>query len=151
MRKRKPSGGCSGYGVTETAIVVIAVAVLIAIVVIHYGRGINKTRDTAIRSEIATLRNTINLFSAVNGRCPSNLRELLKTEFALPYRTGPSEVTKGKDSKFRIEEKIFFKPEYLASYALDEEGNILDPFGNPYVYEPSTCSVHALTSGYENL
>lgn len=151
MGPRKPSGGNSGYGVPETAIVVVVVAVLIAIVVIHYGRSINKTRDTAIRSELATLRNTINLFSAVNGRCPSNLQELIKAEFALPYRTGPFEVKKDDDSKFKIEEKIFFKPEYLESYALDDEGNIIDPFGFPYAYDPVKCSVHTQTSGYENL
>jgi Tfp pilus assembly protein PilE len=151
LRYRKPSGGCAGYGVVETAIVVIAVAVLIAIVVNHYGRSITKTRDTAIRSELATLRNTINLFSAVNGRCPANLQELIKAEFALPYKTGPVEVKKDEESKFKIEEKIFFKPEYLKSYALDEEGNILDPFGSPYAYDPMQCSVHALTSGYELL
>jgi Tfp pilus assembly protein PilE len=105
LRYRKPSGGCAGYGVVETAIVVIAVAVLIAIVVNHYGRSITKTRDTAIRSELATLRNTINLFSAVNGRCPANLQELIKAEFALPYKTGPVEVKKDEESKFKIEEK----------------------------------------------
>jgi hypothetical protein len=60
-------------------------------------------------------------------------------------------VKKDEESKFKIEEKIFFKPEYLKSYALDEEGNILDPFGSPYAYDPMQCSVHALTSGYELL
>jgi Tfp pilus assembly protein PilE len=151
LHSRKPSGGCSGYGVVETAIVVIAVAVLIAIVVTHYGRSIIKTRDTAIRSEMATLRNTINLFSAVNGRCPESLKELLTAEFALPYSTGPAEVKKDEESGIKIERKIVFKPEYLESYALDEEGNILDPFGHPYTYDPVKCSVQTQEPGYENL
>jgi general secretion pathway protein G len=141
-----------GYGIVETALVVIAVALLIAVVVNHYGGNISSIRQTALKSELATLRNTISLFSAVKGRCPDTLGELVTAEFALPYTEGPIIGAKrGEEQAIVIERKRLFRAEYLKAYALDEENNILDSFGLPYRYDPADCSVRSRTPGYEHL
>ena len=142
----------SGYGIVETALVVIAVALLIAVVVSHYGRNISSIRQTALKSELATLRNTISLFSAVKGRCPDTLGELVTAEFALPYTEGPIIGVKRDEKQTLVLERTrIFRAEYLKAYALDEEGNILDSFGLPYRYDTADCSVRSRTPGYEHL
>ncbi len=142
----------SGYGIVETALVVIAVALLIAVVVNHYGRNISSIRQTALKSELATLRNTISLFSAVKGRCPDTLGELVTAEFALPYTEGPTIVFKrDEEQTIVLDRKRIFRAEYLKAYALDEEGNILDSFGLPYRYDTADCTVRSRTPGYEHL
>jgi type II secretory pathway pseudopilin PulG len=141
----------AGYGIVETSIVVAVVAVLIFVVVTHYSRSLSESRDTALRSELATLRNTINLFSAVKGRCPESLGELITLEYALPFKAGPTELEKTEDGGLEVKEKILFNPKYLEAYALDDEGNILDPFGLPYVFDPVQCTVHAQSPGHETL
>ncbi len=141
-----------GYGIVETALVVIAVALLIAVVVNHYGRNISSIRQTALRSELATLRNTISIFSAVKSRCPDTLYELVTAEFALPYTEGP--IIGGKrdeEQTIILERKRIFRAEYLKAYALDSENNILDSFGHPYRYDTADCSVRSRTPGYEHL
>ncbi len=135
--------GHGGYGLPETALLVMAVAVLIFTVVTYYSKNIKEARKTAVRAELAALRNTINIFRAVKGRCPRTLRELLSAEMALPFKAGPLEEFEGSPQDIVIaEKKRIFKPEYLRAYALDEEGNIIDPLGRPYVYDPQECTVH---------
>jgi type II secretory pathway pseudopilin PulG len=150
-RHRNVDFATAGYGIVETSVVVAVVAVLIFVVVTHYSRNLSESRETAIRSELATLRNTINLFTAVKGRCPTTLQELVSAEYALPYKAGIAEPIKDESGKIEIREKVFFDPKYLEAYAVDAEGNILDPFGNPYVYEPKECTVHTGSPGYEGL
>lgn len=141
----------SGYGAVETAIVVALVAVLIFVVVSHYARNVSESRKTALASELASLRNTVNLFSAVKGRCPETLKELMTTKYAIPYQPGPVELEKDNKGSIEIRQKVFFDTKYLEAYALDDEGNILDPFGHAYLYDPKNCSVHTQSPGYENL
>ncbi len=139
-----------GFGAAETALVVIVLAVIIAVAVNRYTGDIREARETAVRAELASLRNTINLFGAIRGRCPETLRELIAAEFAIPYQAGPFELKKDAELGIKVEEKIVFRTEYLEAYALDGEGNILDPFGSPYNYDRSKCTVHSGTAGYES-
>lgn len=146
-----PARSRGGYGAVETAIVVIAVTVLIVVVANHYARNIREARKTALKSELATFRNTLNLYSALKGRCPESLRELFKAKFVIPYKAGPlAEFEGSQQDLVRPEKNIVFRPEYLEAYARDEEGNILDPFGLPYAYDPVECTVHSRKPGFED-
>jgi competence protein ComGC len=148
---KEHTGRQSGYGAIETFIVVAVVAVLIFIVVSHYAKNLSESRDTALVAELASLRNTINLFSAVKGRCPETLGDLLTAEYVLPYKAGPTKISRGERGNIEMGEKEIFKPKYLEAYALDKEGNMLDAFGLPYLYDPVKCSVRSQSPGYEDL
>lgn len=150
-RTRTSAPASAGYGIVETSVVVAIVSVLIFVVVNHYSRNLDESRDTALRSELATLRNTVNLFSAIKGRCPNTLRELITADYALPFKAGPTELEITGEGKLVVEEKTFFDPKYLEAYAVDAEGNVLDPFGQPYIYDPGNCTVRARSLGYEGL
>lgn len=140
--------GAGGYGLPETAVAVAAVAVLIFVVVAHYSKNINEARETAARAELAALRNTINIFRASKGRCPANLRELATADMVLPFKAGPLEEFEGSARDVvGGEGNTVFNPDYIRAQALDEEGNILDPFGRPYVYDPRECTVRPQEPG----
>jgi hypothetical protein len=69
----------------------------------------------------------------VNNRYPDNLLQLVNKHYLLQVR-----------------EDTIFTQEYLRSLAVDEEGYPLDPFENPYRYDPLSGYVASITEGYEN-
>ncbi len=150
----RPALRRGGYGAVDTALVVMAVSLLIVVVVSRYQRTANEANRTALRAELAALRSTTELFRATQGRCPAELKELLGAEYALPYSEGfvsdeaggPGEPT-AKDLP-ELPRKTFFDTGYLKAYSLDGDGNILDPFGLPYLYNSADCTVRSRAPAY---
>jgi hypothetical protein len=78
--------------------------------------------------QLLSLRTSLNLFKSVMSRNPSDLKELGTAVFKFP---GDAD-----DRRF------------LNGPVLDAKGAVLDPFGNPYDYDPKTGWVRSTTPGY---
>jgi len=124
--------GSRGYGVVETALVVILMGLLAVVVMERYQRTLYEAQKTALKAELVNIRQALALYKALNGRYPASLRELLERRALAPYEAG-----------------ILLSPRYLEHQAVDEQGRLLDPFGAPYIYDPATGTVRSSRRGFE--
>lgn len=122
-----------GAGVFETLLVCIMVSVLIGIGIPHYQKLVHEAREAALQTGLANIRKGIELHQALRGRFPTDLKNLVHARYIIPVR-----------------EDTFFSGEYLQDQAIDEGGNLLDPFGNRYRYNPKNGIVTSGTAGYES-
>ena len=115
------------------------IGVLFGIVIARYQRVYHEARKTALRSELTNIRSSIDLFRMLNGRNPRDLTELMEKNVVFPARIGQDSFTGS-----------IWEQKYLMSSAVDEDGIILDAFGNPFQYNPVSAEVRATTKGYED-
>ncbi len=87
-------------------------------------------RQKVMFYELQLLRTSVRLFKAIEHRDPETLRELANGNYRFPDEP---------------EQRRFL--EYVP--AVNEQGQICDPFGTPYNYAQSTGWVRSATSGYE--
>lgn len=121
-----------GLTLFDTLLVCVLVSVLIGAFMNYYDRTVRKARETALQTGLANIRLSVQLFRAVNGRYPGDLKELLRSKLLMPTREGS-----------------LLDQEYLRAQALDAGGNPVDPFGWRYRYEPAGGRVSSATAGYE--
>jgi hypothetical protein len=110
----------------------MAVTALIVAVIIVLGMLMIQERTLykgrLLNYQLQAIRTSINLFKAVEHHNPKDLEELAKLQFRFPGET---------------QDRFFLE--------LSVDGNVerfLDPFGNPYVYDPDTGWVKSSTSKY---
>jgi len=126
-----------GLSLFETLVVLCIIGALAGVVVVKYQQVMQAARESAVKSELSNIRTSIRLFKYLNNRYPANLREMIEADVMLPARIG-----KGYTGSL-------IKQRYLLPNAMDEQGNIIDAFGNPFFYEPVRGEVRATTEGYE--
>ena len=86
-------------------------------------------KQRALYYQLMILRQGINLFTIMEKKMPQNLVELAVGKFKLP----------GDDASHR----------YVERFPMAPDGQVLDPFGNPYKYDPKLGWVMSMTPGYE--
>jgi len=128
-----------GLTVIDAVITVCLIGLLFGIVVPKYRRVAHEAQEAALQSELANIRASIKLFKMLIGRNPGSLREMVEKEILLPARTGSDDFSRS-----------VFAKKYLMPHAVDDEGNILDAFGNPFQYDLPRGVVRATTGGYES-
>jgi type II secretory pathway pseudopilin PulG len=135
-------GSCSGHekGITivETLITLCLIAVLVGVVVPKYQRVAREAQETALKAGLTNIRLSITLFKMLNNRNPKDINELTEKEVMLPARIGRDPYTGS-----------IFKQKYLIPQVKDANGNILDAFGNPFLYDAARGEVKSSTKGYE--
>lgn len=109
----------------------ILVTIVIVLTVV-LGVGLYSGRDKVAKSklliqELAMLRNGAAHYKMINKHPPSSLKELATAN----YDFG------GKQKGF------------LESPPLSDNGQIVDPFGNPYGYDPKKGWINSTTRGFE--
>lgn len=72
---------------------------------------------------------SINVFKLVEGRSPSSMDEFASGRYSYP----------GDDERRRFVDSLLF----------DSKGRIMDPFGNPYIFDARSGWVSSQTRGYE--
>lgn len=65
-----------GFTLIELIVVMAIVALLASIAAPRYFHSLQKSKETALRSSLATLRDAIDQFAADQGRYPDSLQEL---------------------------------------------------------------------------
>lgn len=124
MQIKSPHRNILEYAVIITVVLVVAFLVGANI---YYQRI--DTRQRAMYYELQMIRSGINLFKVVEKRNPKNLVELAKGIYRFP---GDEETRK-----------------YLTNVPFNEGGELVDPFGNEFIYDYKTGWVRSSTSGYE--
>jgi type II secretion system protein G len=68
-----------GFTLVELLIVIIIIAVLAAIAIPKFSNSSNRSKDSALRSNLKLVRNAVDLFRADTGAFPSTLNDLTVT------------------------------------------------------------------------
>jgi competence protein ComGC len=129
-----------GLTIIDALISLCLIGVLVGVFIPHYLRLAHEARETAIKMELANIRTSIRLFRMLNERNPGSLRELIENDVLIPARIGKNQYTG----------PIFFNEKYLVAQAQDEQGRLVDSFGNLYAYDPVRGQVRTSTKGYES-
>lgn len=86
------------------------------------------SNQKAMFYQLQALRISVNLYKAINRVNPSNLKALMVETYRFP----------GEDQSRR----------YLQSPTTNKKGELIDPFGSPYIYDVMTGWVRSSTDGY---
>lgn len=121
-----------GMSVLDTLMACILVGLLAGIVISYSQNLTQEAREAALKEELGTIRKAVTLYHALNGRYPDDLGNLIEGQYVIPMR-----------------DDTFFKGDYLSTQAVDSEGNLLDPFGRRYRYDPRGGTVSSAEEGYE--
>ncbi len=115
-------------GYEKCALITIALlTVAVMGVSIYFERQLSNQK--AMFFQLQAIRTSVNLYKAINKVTPSLLAVVADEEYKFPNEDIPRR--------------------YLSGAAVNDKGQILDPFGNPYFYDPATGWVRSSTSGYE--
>ena len=87
------------------------------------------TKQRTLFYQLQILRMGVNIYQLLNHRNPGNLDELVTKTFRLP----------GDLNERRFVDGI----------AVDPDGRVFDPFGNPFFYDPLSGWVRSTTNNYE--
>ncbi len=61
-----------GFTIVELLIVIVVIAILAAVTIVSYNGITNQASDTAIKSDLATLKKKVELYKVENGNYPSS-------------------------------------------------------------------------------
>lgn len=121
----------NGKTAFETLIITSLAGILLVIAISNFLTSVRVAREVALTSELSNLRTAVILYQIMNKHQPASLKELMTDSYVVPYR----------------QDTIIRKP-YLEHVSVDGKGNILDPFGNPYLYDGKMGRVYSSTEGY---
>jgi type II secretory pathway pseudopilin PulG len=131
-------GSRKGFTSLDALIALCLIGILTGIVIPKYQRVAHEAQKVALKTGLSNIRTSITLFRMLNGRNPDSLHELIEKDVMLPARIGTGPYA---DS--------IFKQKYLLPQAIDTKGNMLDSFGNPFLYDSVQAEVRSSTKGYE--
>jgi type II secretory pathway pseudopilin PulG len=128
-----------GLTLLETLLTLCLIGVLAGVVIVKFQQVTQAAQESAVKAALVNIRTSIKLFKMLNSRNPHSLNEMIEKKVMLPARVGSDKYAGS----------IFLKESYLMEYAVDTEGNIIDAFGNPFIYDTSKGEVRSATKGYE--
>ncbi|MDP2279058.1 MAG: type II secretion system protein GspG, partial [Nitrospirota bacterium] len=120
-----------GSSIVESLIILIVISILVVVVMDRYETIIEEAKKVALKTELNNLRQAILFFKIKNSRYPESLKELVTSQFVIPYRGD-----------------TIIKAKYLEPYSLDKDKNILDSFDMPFAYDPATGRVWSIKKGF---
>ena len=137
MDKTFSGSGCinnqRGRTLLESLLVIIMVAIFLLIAVEKFYTSAHLAQEAALSIELANIRRAVYFYLITKGKLPDSLRLMVKEKFVLPKQDTP----------------IMLEWPYIQNMSADEEGYILDPFGNRFIYDPKTGKIKSGTNGYE--
>jgi competence protein ComGC len=128
-----------GLTVVDAVITLCLIGILIGVVIPKYQHVAHEAQEAALKTELANIRTSIKLFKMLNNRNPVSLGEMIEKKVMLTGRIG-TDVYTGS----------FYKESYLMKNAVNAEGNKVDAYGNPFLYDRMRGEVRSSTKGYEN-
>ena len=111
----------------EVVIVTLVVVLVMAVSIGIFARRTRADNARTLISELSTMRSGILLYKLLNRENPSSLGALISERYAVASGELP----------------------YLDNVYRDADGEIIDPFGNGYIYETQSGWVRSSTKGYE--
>ena len=109
-----------GYSVFELVSSFLIIFILIGTFGTYAFKVVVIAKEIALQNELANLRLSVELYKAFNGGYPEDLNQ------------------------------VYEIPDYFVTIdRLDKEGNLLDPFGKRYYYNPITGRLRSQTEKYK--
>ena len=146
--------GNRGRTVFETVIALVIIGILLIGAMTYYQRATRVIKEYAIISELGNIRTSVLLYFVINKRYPKSLKQMLSEKIILPfhpfYDAESLKGIAGKELPLQSTGSIVIDRSYLEKLSLDDEGNLIDPFGNPYVYDPKLGKIRSSTEGYRS-
>ncbi len=112
----------------EYVVVLIIVCLSVTLAFALYAGRSKVQKGNLLIQELSMLRSGIQIYDLLNKGEPSSLNELSESTYDIDGAKMP----------------------YLDRIPGDSDGNFVDPFGNPYIYNPKKAWVRSQTKGFEN-
>ena len=113
----------------ETVIITIIVVLAIALSVGLYSGRAKIHNGKRLINELQGLRTGIELYMMLNKSIPPSLETLAKSTYDAGDGT---------------------QRPYIENLPTNDKGQVIDPFGHPYDYDPKTGYVYSTAPGYQN-
>jgi len=126
-----------GRGVFETLLVLLIVAAALLMAMERLESSGRSLKERALTIELANMRRAIIQHGVLEKRLPGSLAELVDDNMEVP------------SPGFQGERKLIIVGKFVETARRDDEGRPLDPFGSPYLYDPTTGRVWSQTPGYK--
>ncbi|MFQ5585810.1 MAG: prepilin-type N-terminal cleavage/methylation domain-containing protein [Thermodesulfobacteriota bacterium] len=141
-----------GRTLFETLIALVIIGILLIGAITYYQRATRVIREYAVISELENIRTSILLYFVLNKRYPKSLKEMMSEKIILPFHDTNSVkgITGAQNELPPQTGAIIIDRTYLEKISLDAEGNLIDPFGNPYVYDSKLGKIRSSTEGYRS-
>ncbi len=111
----------------EIVIVTIVVSLAVVLAVSLYASRAKYRKGDMLSRELSTMRSALTTYKLLNKRNAADINALVGSDYEMDG----------------------VKRTYLDMLPMSEDGKIIDPFGNPYLYNPSTGWISSVTPGYE--
>ncbi len=85
-----------GFTLIELLVVMAIIGLLAAVAVPRYVDGVDRAREAALKSSLATVRDAIDQYAADQGRYPDTLHDLVRARYLREQPEDP--VTRRRDS-----------------------------------------------------
>lgn len=118
------------------------IGILVAVGTHQLTLAVRVSREVALQSELANIRTALRLFAQVNGGHPARLEDLVERRYLAEHAGAPLLPEEAPVSA------PVFRRVYLDARARDAQGRILDPFGEPYRYDPGRGEVKSALARY---
>lgn len=89
MRSNRPRRTHSGFTLIELLVVMVIIATLLSIVAPRYFASVDRAKEAALRTNLATMRDAIDKYVSDKGRYPDSVDQLVAQKYlrALPVDT----------------------------------------------------------------
>ena len=138
-----------GRTVFETLLALIIIGILLVGAITYFQRATKVVKEYALVSELGNIRTSVLLYFVINKKFPDSLKQMVDEKIILPFQD--TEAIKKMTGNAGITVQtgtIIIDRTYLEKMSMDKEGNILDPFGNPYNYDARLGKVSSSATGY---
>lgn len=133
MRSGKLLKNHQGRTLFETLLVTIFIAIFLFVAIERLLISIRQTKEVALAIELSNIRRAVGFYMMTKGKLPDSLNQLVKEQIVVPKQ----------------DVLITLDWSYIQDMSSDNEGYLLDPFGNRFLYDSKTGRVRAGTKGYE--
>lgn len=139
-----------GRTVFEMLLALIIIGILLIGATTYLQRTTTVIKEYSLISELNNIRTTILLYFVINKKFPDSLKQMLDEKIILPFHdTETLNKMAGQTPGLNLQSgTIIIDRTYLEKIAMDKDGNITDPFGNPYNYDARLGKISSSTRNY---
>ena len=139
-----------GRTVFEMLLALIIVGILLIGAITYLQRATTVVKEYALMSELGNIRTSVLLYFVINRKFPDSLKQMVNEKIILPFQdTEAMKKMAGQSPGLNLQSgTIIIDRTYIEKIAMDKDGNITDPFGNPYSYDARLGKISSSTSGY---
>ncbi|MDP2682909.1 MAG: hypothetical protein Q8P28_08930 [Deltaproteobacteria bacterium] len=138
-----------GRTVFEMLLALIIVGILLIGAITYIQRATKIVKEYALISELGNIRTSVLLYFVINRKFPDSLKQMVSEKIILPFQDTEAIKKMAGNAGVTVQTgTIIIDRTYLEKIAMDKDGNITDPFGNPYNYDARLGKISSSTFNY---